>query len=194
MFNPSSHFDKSLLTLKDSAFLNTFKRVDWNVIISDISSKPGSAVTTDPSRWNTDTTEYSEVYKMWGDANFNPNSIKWTNYYPGVDFDNDLIVQIATYLRVNVHRAWISRVDPGFYAPWHWDIDDNENAYLEKGTPIRYSIMISESQPGQIFILGQDYIHGCPRGSIFKWNNYKEWHCGINASMTPKYMLHLLAY
>ena len=92
------------------------------------------------------------------------------------------------------HRSWISRVDPGYYAPWHWDIDDNEKFYLQKGIPTRYSIMIGESFPGQIFIIGQDHIYNCPEGSIFRWNNYKEWHCGINASMVPKYMLHILAY
>ena len=195
MFNPTAQFDISLLNLKDSVFLNTFRRLDWNIIVSNLNNQNGNTITTDPDKWNLDTSEYSNIYQMWKDAKFNPNSIKWINYYPNKHYEQDLIDNIQSYLRLSgIHRSWISRVDPGYYAPWHWDIDDNEDLYLQKGTPIRYSIMIGESYPGQIFIIGQDYIYNCPQGSIFKWNNYKEWHCGINASMVPKYMLHLLAY
>ena len=195
MFNPTSHFDSSLLDLKNCAFLNTFKRIDWNSLISDLKLQKGELITTDPSRWNSDTSEYGRIYQMWQSANFNPSSIKWINYYPDKHYSKKLINDIQSYLRLSgIHRTWISRVDPGYYAPWHWDIDDNIDLYIEKGIPKRYSIMIGESFPGQIFIIGQDHIYNSPQGSIFKWNNYREWHCGINASMNPKYMLHLLAY
>ena len=195
MINPSAQFDISLFKLKDCVFLNTFKRVNWNSLIFNLNNQNGDPVTTNPERWNLDTSEYSEIYKMWKDSNFNPSSIKWINYYPNKHYEQDFIKDIQSYLRLSgIHRSWISRVDPGYFAPWHWDIDDNEKIYLQNGIPTRYSIMISESFPGQIFIIGRDYIYDCPQGSIFKWNDYKEWHCGINASMVPKYMLHLLAY
>lgn len=189
----SSVFDKRLLSLSSCAYLGYYYRRDLSNIISELGE--GVPVTTDPSRWNMDTAGYSEIYKMWQDANFNPNAIKWTNYYPATHFDSDLVNDVATYLRMNgIHRAWISKVDPGYFAPWHWDVDDNEQTYLEKGPIKRYSITLSEPTIGQIFILGKDYLYNTPQGSIFKWNNYKEWHSGINASMVPKYMFHIIGY
>ncbi len=194
MFNPTSHFDKRLYSLKDCAFLNSFKRFNWDDIIASLAKQEGVAITTDPDRWNLDNTEYSKIHQMWLDANFNSASVKWTNYYPGKHFDEEVTKSAAKYLRVNVHRSWISRIDPGYYAPWHWDVDDNEAEYRAKGEPKRYSIMMDSPAMGHIFILGKDYIYDVPQGSIFKWNDYKEWHAGINAGLTPKYMFHLLAY
>jgi len=194
MFNPDAYFDHRLYSLKDCIFLNSFKRVNWNEVITSLDKIDGVPVTTDPARWNLDNSEYSKIYKMWNDSKFNPASIKWTNYYPGTHFDESITASAAKYLRVNVHRSWISRVDPGYYAPWHWDVDDNEEEYLSKGQPKRYSIMMDPPAMGHIFILGNDYIYNVPQGTIFKWNNYKEWHAGINAGLTPKYMFHLLAY
>jgi hypothetical protein len=188
-----SVFDKRLLNLNSSAFLGYYYRHDLSIIVANL--KDGEPVTTDPSRWDFDTSGYSEIHKMWQDANFNPNSIKWTNYYPDKHFTQELVDDVAFYLRLDgVNRAWISQVDPGYYAPWHWDVDDNEKEYLKKGNIKRYSIMMDLPAMGHIFILGNDYLYNAPRGAIFKWNNYKEWHAGINAGLTPKFMFHIIGY
>ncbi len=195
MFNPSSYYDRRLLNLKSSIYLGSYRRIQWSDLIIDLQNKQGVEVTTNPEYWNLDTPGYSEIYKMWQDANFNKNSIKWTNYYPGTHFAQELVDDVAFYLRLTgVHRSWISRVDSGFIAPWHWDVDDNESAYLEKGPIKRYSVIMGNPTLGHIFILGDDYIYNVPWGSIFKWNNYKEWHSGINAGMCPKFMFHIIGY
>ena len=167
--------------------------IDWHNVIDNL-VQPGVEVTTDPTRWNLDTAGYSEIYTMWKDANFNMSAIKWTNYYPCKHFNNNVVKQIAEHLNVNIYRSWISRIDPGFFAPWHWDVDDSEEEYLQKGNPVRYSCFIEEPAHGHIFIVGDNYYYNQPHGTLIKWNNYKDWHSGINAGMTPKYMFHLLAY
>ena len=195
MNNPNSIYDKRLLNLKSCSFLNAYRRNDMSAVASSLIDKVGTAITTDPSHWNLKNTEYSKIYDLWKSANFNVDAIKWTNYYPDKDFSSDLVNDIAFYLRANgVHRSWISRIDPGYYAPWHWDVDDNEDEYLKHNEIKRYSIMMNSNVSGHIFMLGQDYLYNLPCGSIFKWNNYKDWHSGINAGMTPKFMFHLLAY
>lgn len=187
MFNPR-------LELTSATYLDTCKVIDWGMLINELPNE-GVEVTTNPEYWNLETSGYSEIYKMWEDANFNHASIKWTNYYPEKHFSKTIINDIAAYLQIKgVHRSWISRVDPGYFAPLHWDVDENENEFLKSGEILRYSILMGEPTYGHIFILGDDYIFGAPRGSIFKWNNYKDWHSGINAGMKPKYMLHLLGY
>ena len=193
LHNPTSYFDTNLLNLKNSVFLNSYHRVDWNKVIKEL-PRDGVEITTDPSKWNMDNPEYAKIYRLWTESNFNISAVKWINYYPGKHFPEQLVNDIARYLRVNVHRAWISRIDPGYFAPWHWDADDNAAEYLTKGIPKRYSIILCPPTHGHIFIINNDYIYNVPQGSIFKWNNYQDWHSGINAGMIPKYMLHLLAY
>jgi hypothetical protein len=190
-----SVFDKRLLSLKSTAYLGYYYRFNLAELISSLIDLDGSEVTTDPSRWNMDTGGYSEIYKMWQEAKFNSSSIKWINYYPDKHYTQDLVNDAARYLRLSgVHRSWISRIDPGFYAPWHWDVDDNEHEYLTKGNIKKYSIMLGKPALGHIFIVGEDYLYNLPEGSIFKWKNYRDWHAGINAGMTPNFMLHILGY
>jgi hypothetical protein len=190
-----SVFDKRLLSLKSSAYLGYYYRFNLSEIVASLSTQIGVDITTDPLQWNMDTSGYAEIYKLWKEANFNPASIKWTNYYPNTHYSQDLVDDVAKYLRLTgVHRSWVSRIDPGFYAPWHWDVDDNESTYLLKGPIKRYSIMLGKPTVGHVFILGEDHLYNVPEGSIFKWNDYKSWHAGINAGMKPKFMFHIIGY
>lgn len=164
---------------------------NWNTIINSLTE--GSDVTVDPSRWNLDNPGYTEILKIWQNANFNLNSIKWTNYYPGLHFSEDVIKKQADHLKIKkVHRAWISKLDPGFMAPWHWDVDDNEPEYLTYGPINRFTIMLEKMDHGHILIIGNEYYFNQPKGTVITWNNYKEWHSGINAGMKPSYLLHIL--
>lgn len=195
------NYDKRLLNLNSCSFLGPLLKIEWNSIIESLLLQEGTSITLDPKRWNLENEEYSKILKMWNDANFNKDSIKWINYYPSKHFPSTVDEEVCKYLRLDgIHRSWISRVDPGYYAPWHWDIDDNEQEYLKKGEIKRYSIFMSGdnlllgSSLGHIFILGTDYLYQCPEGAIFKWNNYNEWHAGINAGLKPKFMYHILGY
>jgi hypothetical protein len=173
--------------------MNNYSVVDWKAITASL--EDGVDITPDLGRWHLATPGYMEIYKMWNDAKFNKASIKWTNFYPGKHFPQELVDDIAVHLQLSgVHRSWISRVDPGYYAPWHWDVDDNEAEYLKSGPIKRYSIMISGPTLGHIFMLGDKYIVNSPMGDVVEWSNYKEWHSGINAGMSPKYMFHILGY
>lgn len=167
--------------------------INWDKVIADLPSV-GTVVSTSPDRWDLSNPEYLKIYNQWKQADFNMDAIQWTNYYPGKHFDQIIIDELATELKVTTIRAWISCIDPGYMAPWHWDVDDNEAEYLKNGEISRYSCFIEQPAHGHIFILGDDYYFNQPQGTIVKWKNYKEWHSGINAGLTPKYMLHLLAH
>ncbi len=165
--------------------------INWNNIIEGLGE--GNIVSVDPGRWNLDNPEYDKIYQVWKKANFNFNSIQWINYYPNIDFPEEVVKQQAEYLRLKtVHRSWISKLNPGFMAPWHWDVDDNEQEYLTHGPIKRYTVMIEQMDHGHILIIGKDHYYNQPKNTIIKWQNYKEWHSGINAGMTPNYMFHIL--
>jgi hypothetical protein len=169
--------------------------INWNHIVDNLVQEPGSAITTDPSRWNLKTPGYEEIYKIWRDANFNAAAIKWINYYPGTHFDEEVVKEASSLLNLTgVHRSWISRIDPGYMAPWHWDVDDNERTYLEKGAITRYTIIARDFIPGQMFILKDKHFYDLKQNAIIKWDHHRDWHSGINGSMSPNWMFHILGY
>jgi hypothetical protein len=77
---------------------------------------------------------------------------------------------------------------------YHYDIDDNEQEYLSHGLLKRYTVFISEPAIGHVFILGKDYFINNSIGTIVKWKNHREWHCGMNGGLQNKYMFHILGY
>lgn len=164
----------------------------WTEIIAHLDSKQGVEVTTDPSRWNLDNPEYLIIYNQWIAADFNMSAIKWINYYPGQHFDESITTDLADSLSISVHRAWISKINPGYFAPWHWDVDDNEEQYLTKGEIKRFSIFLSKQHPGHFFTTDEETFSNTQQGMIYQWKNYRSWHAGANAGLTPKYMLHLI--
>jgi hypothetical protein len=190
----TSQFDKRFLSLKSTTYLGYYYRHDLSELVKSLTDNPGTDVMSNLQR-HTETPAYKEIHSLWESSKFNKDSMQWINYYPSKDYSQELVDDISFYLRLNgVHRSWISRVDPGNFAPWHWDVDDNEQEYLMKGEIKRYSITLCEPTMGHIFIVGEDYLYNAPQGSIFKWNNHREWHTGINAGMTPKFTFHILGY
>ena len=180
--------------LTSATFLGLIDDLNFDDLLKTLYDKEGATVSTDLSRWNLDTPGYSDIHKLWIDAKFNNNAIQWTNYYPVSHFESKIIDEVASYLKLQkVHRAWVSRIDPGYYAPWHWDVDDNEEEYAKEGPISRYTITLEPSKLGHILILGNDYLFNLPSNAIYKWNNHREWHAGINAGLNPTFMLHIVA-
>jgi len=162
--------------------------IDWNKVIDNL--KDGKVVTVDPARWNMNNSEYAEILRLWKDSNFNTDSVKWTNYYDTKDIEKELSEQFF----VTPLRSWISCVEPGYMTGHHYDIDDNETEYLKLGKIKRFSVFISKPSVGQLFIMGSNYYYNMEQGAVLEWNNYREWHNGINGSLSNKYMFHLLGY
>jgi hypothetical protein len=162
--------------------------INWNSIIANLTD--GRVVTVDPARWNMNNPEYADMLKLWKDNNFNTDSVKWTNYYDTANLEKEISEQVG----VTALRSWISCVAPGYMTGYHYDIDDNEKEYLTYGTIKRYSVFISEPSVGQLFILGNEYHYNKSQGTVLEWNNYRDWHNGINGSLSNKYMFHLIGY
>jgi len=166
---------------------------NWEFIISNL--KDGNDVTVDPARWNLGNPEYKKILDIWTEANFNLDCIKWTNYYPTISFPDSVVDHVAQELSLkHVHRAWISKIDPGYMAPWHWDVDDNELDFLKLGPIKRYTVIIKQMAKGHTLIIGDDYFYNKPVDTVIKWANYKEWHSSSNAGMEPSYLFHILGY
>jgi hypothetical protein len=160
--------------------------INWNSVIANLTD--GKVVTVDPARWKMSNPEYKKMLELWKSKNFNTDSVKWTNYYD----TQHLQTKLADELNIIPLRSWISCVEPGYMTGYHYDIDDNEQSYQQQGSLKRYSIFISEPCVGHVFILGKEYFYNNPVGTIVKWDDYKEWHNGINGGLENKYMFHIL--
>ena len=87
-------------------------------------------------------------------------------------------------------NAWISRVNPGNMAAWHWDVTDDEET-LSKAEHKRFHVHMSVPQPGHIFILEDTPLYGRAQGDTFQWPSRKSWHAGANAGLVPKYQFNI---
>ena len=162
--------------------------INWDLVIANL--KDGSIVTVDPDRWNMLNPEYQQMLDLWKSNNFEIKNVRWINYYDTKSIEKE----IADSLDITPLRSWISCVEPGYMTGYHYDIDDNEAEYLTHGVIKRFSIFISKPTVGHLFILDKDYFYNKPQGSIVEWQNYRDWHNGINGGFSNKYMFHILGY
>jgi hypothetical protein len=166
--------------------------INWKDIVLNL--KNGVEITPNVEYWNLNTPGYIDILNLWKSSNFNLSSIKWTNFYPGKHFSLDVEKTVSQNLNINPLRSWISKIDPGFCAPWHWDVDDNEAEYQTRGNLVRYSCFAEEPTPGHIFQLENNYYYNVPCGQLIKWKHHRQWHAAANFGLTPKYMYHILGF
>ena len=184
-----------MLDTDASKFLfNCSDRIDFEKIVDNLKNRPGKDVLPDKKLWNERNPGYGKLFSMWESGNFNLASAKWTNYYPGQDYPEQVTSIFEDMLGMKTVRAWISRVDPGYCTPWHWDTDDNEQYYLSLGSLKRFSCHISKPEFGHVFILGKEAHYFWQQGDVHEWNNHCAWHAGFNCGVKPKFMLQLLTY
>lgn len=171
--------------------------VDWQEIIKEIKDIPGDQKNLRFFEMLSSKNQYKYIFNQLKDANFNLNSIEWINYYPGIHYQSSVDEVVKTWLDLKgIHRAWISRVNPGFYAPWHWDVDDQEKEYLKKGSIKRYSGFLDHqlNNIAHAFVIENDYVVNTKQGEFIYWKNHRSWHAGMNAGISPKFMYHILGW
>ncbi len=187
------------MDLKNAKFVDIEIPIDWQSLLESVKPQQGVEITTDPAIWRMEVPAYTEILNIWNKANYPNDAVKWINYYPGQHYSEDDIDRtLCKYLNVKYRRSWLSRIDPGYSAPWHWDVEDDAE---EEENALRFSVFLGDGKLGHIFILGgesgepgnEDYFINMKHGSIIEWNNYHNWHIGANIGLQPKYMYHLKA-
>lgn len=172
---------------------NSSDLINWNSVINEIKDLPGNII--DLSKiWNESTPEYFEIIETLKNSDADLETVQWINYYPGTDFNKDIVDIFSNYISVIPIRSWISKVNPGYYVPYHWDVDDKKEEYLKLGNLKRFTCFITEPSLGQILMIDTEYFFNQEKGSVYEWNNYNDWHASTNASYSPKYLFHFLGY
>lgn len=137
--------------------------------------------------------EFEKMNSIWKAAGYlDLNNFLYTIHKSETDFDNSYISKLGEFLNITPLNVWISSLTPGCCVPYHTDLEQNEDKWGRQGTLVRYTVFIDEPKIGHIFLINEDCFHMIQRGSIFKWNNWKEYHIGMNCGLERKYMLHIV--
>jgi L-rhamnose mutarotase len=178
-------------------FIDNIGSIDWINLRNNLLDKKGKDVLLNLDDFKSHDKRYIEIFGKLKDAGFNQNSARWINYYPGIDYSESISTEVQKFLNLSgIHRTWVSRIDPGYYAPWHWDVDDHEEEYLTKGKIKRYSVFLDpkEENMAHVFILENKAIFDTDSGDCYKWKSYDLWHAGMNGGLYPKFMFHVLGW
>lgn len=162
------------------AIIGIIDTIDWKAVIENLGEGYNSPANLP------DVEEIQDLKNKLIESKYNTNSIEWLNYYPGKDFDANIEKQFGEFVDCVPVRSWISCVRPGKTAPWHWDWH-KDDADLPQFLIQRFTCSISPSYPGQAFIVNNSVINNETVGTVYKWNHYTDYHCGVNASMYSKY-------
>jgi hypothetical protein len=128
-----------------------------------------------------------EVTDLWKRAGYGP-TVSWDMFYPGDHFDINIVNEFVEWSGLTSYtNAWVSRIHPGYFAPQHWDVQDDEPL----PDTVRYHVHMSKPQFGHIFIAEDKCFYNQQQGSTYKWSSRKSWHAGTNCGLVPKYIFNI---
>ena len=169
--------------------------IDWTSIVDKVLSIDGEHVSLNhPENIPTTNTHFTQIVNQLRAGNYDFNSVNWIDYYPGIHFDNSCVEAFSKLVGYKLCRAWISRVDPGKTAPWHWDVDDREEEFTALGNLKRWTCFITPPKVGHSLIIGERGFYNQPLGTIYEWPTHREWHCASNCGLEPQVLFHFLGY
>lgn len=138
----------------------------------------------------------NEVTDIWQGNNYlsveDGGTVQWDMFFPGTHFDHSVVDKFLEFYEIKEYNsAWISRVNPGKFAPIHWDVNDDEDYYLSIPDKLRYHAHISKPSFGHIFVVENEILYGKEQGDVFQWDSRRYWHSGMNCGLVPKYQFNL---
>ena len=130
-----------------------------------------------------------DLKKIWDNAGYNTvDGVWWLDYVAPPEIAD----QFSKFAGVKLLGGWITCVPPGFCVPWHYDITDDETEYLKMGQPVRYTCHLNKSSFGQVFMLEDHAFCNEEQGNVYRWDDWQQWHGGINMGLEPKFLYNFL--
>ena len=167
--------------------------IDWQKITDSLDLSNGEIRSYGVDFYRNEDGRFNHIIDMWQNAGYDKlESVEWINFYPGVHFDEKVVKDFEIFSNTKCARAWISMIRPGKMAPYHQDIDDNEEEYLKQGSLVRFTVNACEPSNGQIFMVEDKALYNQPIGTVYKWPTYLAWHAGGNCSFKSKFLFNFL--
>jgi len=168
---------------------------DWDKIILDIADQTPAYIGP-KHKPSDDIPGLDEVADLWKYAGYKPKAeggvVAWDMFFAEQNFDQSIVDKLAEYCKLDkVQAAWISRIWPGYFAPQHWDVNDNEVELNLQPPKVRFHCHMSKPAFGHVFIAGEQCFYNQAQGSVYKWSDRKLWHAGTNCGLVPKYIFNI---
>ena len=181
---------------------NSNHLVDWNRFISDLEKiEPMIGYQFDEDRKESLDPAVAEIRDAWLAAGYIASSsrnspLAWEAWYSGVHFDSTIPDILCKELDITaIDVSMVTRLIPGRFAPWHWDIRNQETMarFESYNKPIiRVHIHMNEPEPGHVFIIDEHCFYNEEQGSMYKWPNWRAFHGGANCGLKPKYQFSII--
>lgn len=181
---------------------NSNHLVDWDKFIKQLQTiLPMVGYQFSEDRAESQDPRVVKIASDWTNAGYNmikdkDSSISWEAWYSGLHFDSTITDKICDYLGIiPIDVSMVTRITPGRFAPWHWDIRDNatEERFESYGKSIiRVHIHMSRPEPGHVFVVGDHCFYNEEQGSIYRWPNWKSYHGGANCGFKCKYQFSII--
>lgn len=176
-------------------FGNCSNEIDWNALLADLDLQDPAYI--GPRHKAGDNAPgIDHVANLWKDAGYKTKpeggNASWDMFLPGINFNKDLVLSFAKCVGLESYTAaWISRINPGYVAPWHWDVTDDDVVLSQKNC-IRYHCHIQPQDKGfgQALIIEDTYLYNQKQGEIYCWPDRKSWHGAVNCGLHPFYSFH----
>lgn len=184
---------------------NTADKIDWDHVIKlcqDSNDPDKNTVTSVVDRSEAEAlgdskllASYRDVIGTWQRAGYNLEDIVWYDYYPGHHFPLEVQTIFSEIIQAKPLRVFISEVMPGKIVPYHWDVEDKEDEWLEKyGMLYRYVCCIDKPRHASVMVFDKEALYFNTQGDIFQWDSYKDYHSAANGGEHPQYYFHFLGY
>lgn len=177
--------------------------IDWDAFIIKLKDiEPMIGYQYDEDRSDSLDPNVIKLADSWKTAGYNlddkskESAFAWEAWYSGVHFDNEIQNKICDYLNIKpIDVSMVTRISPGRFAPWHWDIRDEQtiDRFLSYNKPIvRIHIHMNRPEPGHVFVVGSHCFYNEEQGSIYKWPSWNEYHAGANCGIIDKYQYSII--
>lgn len=174
--------------------MNNILDIDWKKVLNNIENQDGEIRTIGSEFYKNVDGRFNHIIESWSKAGYTSNMVEWINYYPGSHFDESVSEMFSNNVDLHHIRSWISCIRPGKSAPWHQDIDDQIEKYLELGKLKRFTCFIDEPAHGQVMSIDKKSFYMIPVNTVFEWNDYMDWHGASNCGFKNYYLYHFLGY
>jgi hypothetical protein len=179
---------------------NSNEVIDWDEVIlglqqHDYETHPGP-FKGPTHKAGDDLPGLNVITDLWTRAGYKPveegGTVQWDMFHPGVHFDQSVVDKFVKYFDIQDYStAWISRIHPGNFAPWHWDITDDEKKLLAMPERPRWHCHIGKKAFGHIFIANDICFYNQDQGASYMWDDRRYWHAGTNCGLEPKYLFNI---
>jgi len=171
--------------------------IDWESIVV-LLTKQTPAYIGPRHRATDNVVGIKEISEEWDRAGYklfvDGGSAGWGMYFAGQHFDQSIVDKFADFVGIQPVNAWISRINPGTMAPWHWDANDAEEQYAKMPDMLRFSCHISKPSPGHVSIVDDVCLYNQEQGNTYQWASRKSWHAGANCGLVPKYLFNMFGH